>query len=138
MLDKDGAEITPSARRTLISPESLVPIGVAAAIVVAVCGGVLGGYTWLDSQFDDLVLSVNSVRSEQATAFGAIKSEQATALGLIKSEQATAIAKIDNRIEDIQGNVDSMERVLSDRLTKSEFDTWVKLFFASNPNLTRP
>lgn len=90
-------------RRTLISPDNLVPLGVAAACVLALVTGAVGGYTWLDTQFDDMNLSVREVKSDTAA---------------------------------VREDVNAMRALLSDRLTKSEFQNFMELFFARNPQLT--
>lgn len=105
-----------NGKKTLISKESLVPLGWATAIVGGASFLTIACYSWLDDRLDGIALSLTTIDNKQATANTAINAS----------------------LDEVKDDVSSMERVLSDRLTKSEFETWQKLLFASNPTLTRP
>ena len=118
----------------VISERTMVPL----AILCSVCLAILGAYMWLDGRFDHMTLDFTTMRSEQASSISELKSSQATAISELTATQTTSMTKLDDRLSDVQEDVDLMQRVLSDRLTKSEFESYMNLFFARNPSLTRP
>lgn len=59
----DVAEVR---RRGLISPDNLIPLGVAVVCAAALVSGAIGAYTWFDTQFDELRSSNTEINRDTA------------------------------------------------------------------------